>query len=57
MECFEKLKRLVCEAPVTLTIEASGYAVEPCISEDDKAIAYAPTSLRKALQNYAQIEK
>lgn len=67
VQCFEKLKKLVSEAPVlrfydvrkpvTLTVDSSGYAIGACILQDDKPVAYAATSLTKTQKNYAQIEK
>ena len=61
MKCFEKLKKLVCEAPVlrfydvhkpvTVTVDASGYAIGACILQEDQPIAYAATSLTKTQQN------
>lgn len=56
-ECFNKLKRLGTEAPVpkfydvnkpvTLTVDASAFAVGACILQDDQPVAFAARSLTK----------
>lgn len=66
-EEFIKLKSVLSNAPVlkfydvndkvTLSVDASSYAIGAVLLQNNQPIAYASTALTKAQQNYPQIEK
>lgn len=66
-EEFNKLKSVLSNAPVlkfydvndkvTLSVDASSYAIGAVLLQNNQPIAYASAALTKAQQNYPQIEK
>lgn len=66
-EEFIKLKSVLSNAPVlkfydvndkvTLSVDASSYAIGAVLLQNNQPIAYASSALTKAQQNYPQIEK
>ena len=66
-EAFEKVKRMVCDAPVlahyqpklplSVQVDASQHALGAALMQEGKPVAYASRTLSGAEQRYAQVEK
>ena len=66
-EAFEKIKRMVCDAPVlahyqpklplSVQVDASQHALGAALMQEGKPVAYASHTLSDAEQRYAQVEK
>ena len=66
-EAFEKVKRMVCDAPIlthyqpnlplSVQVDASQHALGAALMQEGKPVAYASRSLSDAEKRYAQVEK